>query len=234
MNFAFPALLIVLCSLPGIIFTYAILTFLTNAAGTRRISWPVQITTGTIIALPLHWIFSKVAILFEGLAQFNFSDALLLISNKEGDEVERILKEVGHHAGSVILYFTISIVVSFLLGKLIGGIAVKLFPHFFKNSIWDKAFECGQNEKVSVEAIIERGQGSYVYKGFLSDRNIDEEDVLRGLWLTSPERRPISGDKTSCQNEKSYTIGKPNTHLYLSMKEVQAFSLNVIKLNKNT
>ena len=124
MNFAFPALLIVIYSFPGIIMTNAFLSFrkkVSNTSETRKTPWSVQISLGTFCAIPLHYVyktFLDCINFFDKFPKVDFEGALLLLINRYFYEIQGIIESVSVHSKYVVLYFLTIAFVGWRIGAV--------------------------------------------------------------------------------------------------------------------
>lgn len=229
MNLAFPAALIILYVLPGIAFAKGYILSRRRATGLQAPDWSTLLAYGIAFSLPLHWLWIWLVTKLQLEVVASIRDALLLLIDKSGSESERIVSSIGLNSGHVTLYFLSSIGCAYPLGRMIGGFISALFktPFFFKINKWDDIFSRGS--LLSVAAVVERSSGTFIYVGIYHDRMIDDQGMLRGVWVTSPRRRPLEGDLPNNQHEEVFYNIETDI-LYISMDDVQTCSFSELRL----
>ena len=171
MNFAFPALLIVIYSFPGIIMIRAFLAFhkkVSNTSETRKTPWSVQISLGTFCAIPLHYVyktFLDCINFFDKFPKVDFEGAVLLLVNRYFYEIQGIIESVSVHSKYVVLYFLTIAFVGWVLGAFVGCVG---------------GFFC--REKIQrFQAVVERGNESYLYWGKLDKNSMMQTKISKSF-----------------------------------------------------
>ncbi len=231
MNLAFPALLILLYILPGVVFVRGFQTPASKYRGSGSRDWITQIPIGTILALPIHWVWLQVAgFHFFGYPSPNLSKALLLLTYKEDANLTPIIKNIAHHSEPITLYFCGVNLFAGLCGIVLGAIVVAAG---FQRSRWENLFKAPNGQSVLVSAVVERSSKLYLYVGLFHDRMVDREGNLHGLWLKYPEWRPLEeGDMLNKPNAGNLSPIDANL-LFLAIEKVQTLGFKYLYTFKN-
>lgn len=214
MNLAFPALLILLLVLPGVIFRYA------YARGSWGWSSPVSFRTttdefgyGIVWAVLLHvpWLLG---------AQYLFGyrvdvGALLaLLSGNFGPNnvaYASTVRSLDEHLGEISAYFITLYLGCAGLGRGLHRLIrkfkldVKTEVLRFKNewhyvltgeilSFKDGAAESREIDGVFLSAVVDQGKDSYLYRGIVDDWSFNKDGELDLIRLRLAHRRPLQDD----------------------------------------
>lgn len=219
MNFAFPALLIVLLILPGILFRYSYARGWwgdTSPTSFRAVS--EDLAYSAVFAVGLHFVGLAIASCFGYEANFRALLALLAGNfGPGGEEYERTFASVAAHPIAITAYFT-SLSVSAAAGGLLAHSLVRVLgldrrfrllrfrnewhyiltgevTTFPDNSLWphDPAAEVD----VFLSAVVSHGKDSYLYWGLLSGWSLDSRGELDALHLRFAHRRLLEQDKSA-------------------------------------
>jgi hypothetical protein len=225
MNFAFPALLVLLLVLPGIILRYSYARGpwgWASPTSLRRAS--EELAYGVAFALALHvaWL---SAVRWLGFQPDVGSIFLLLIGNfGEGSQhLDRVLSSTGEHYPGVAGYLVSLYAAAAVAGNL-GHRAVRrlrldhLTKTFRFDNYWyymltgevldfrENAGEGRAVDGVYFSAVVDHASGSYLYRGIVYDFTFDRDGALDTIVLTDAHRRNLVDDR---HDEEPPTPGGP-------------------------
>jgi hypothetical protein len=214
MNLAFPALVILLLVLPGIIYRYA------YARGPWGWASPTSLRTvsdelaySLVVAAVLHaaWL------CLVGLLGYraDVRSLLALLAGNFGHDsrlLEPALHAIADHLGSVALYFLTLYAAAALLGmaghalvrKLALDHRTKVFR--FENEWYylltgevlafhDVDADARDIDGVYLSAVVEHGQASYLYRGIVQDFSFNRSGELDRILLRMSHRRLLARDR---------------------------------------
>ncbi len=194
MNLAFPALLIILCVLPGIIFAAGFWAPIRRKIGFAIGDWSSQLAYGAIFALPIHWLWIQVARAMGFVP--SVAALLTLLADKSSDQIAEALSAVSAHSGEVALYFFSISIFAFFAGKFAGSFttATGLYRFLNTGSQWASVFAKERDSVTVVSAVVDNAGASYLYVGIVRDFQLDERGMLSGMWIVAPKRRLLVAD----------------------------------------
>lgn len=223
MSFAFPALLVFLLVLPGIILRYSYARGpwgWASPTSLRRVS--EELAYGVAFALVLHvvWLVLVRRLGFEPDVDSMF---LLLVGNfGEGQEhLDGVRSSVAGHYPGVAGYLVSLYAAAGVVGNL-GHRAVRrlkldhLTKTFRFDNYWyymltgevldfrENAGEGRSVDGVYFSAVVDHASGSYLYRGIVSDFTFDRDGALDTVVLTDAHRRKLEDDRHE---------GQPSTHV---------------------
>ncbi len=217
MNLAFPALLILLLVLPGIILRYAYLRGLWPNTPYRVTSVTDEVAYGVLWAAVLHLAWASL-LAWCGV-RFDLAAVLMLLTGSYGEGQNRfgqVLDSVALHPYAVAGYFLGLYLASSVLGVL--GYAFVHGGRFggaesrdaFRPD-WHYLFsgECRHNRSqpftaeelnsrfggVFLSSVVSHADGSYLYIGYVSDYFFDRSGNLDRVVLLYARRRKLSQDR---------------------------------------
>lgn len=213
MNLAFPALLVLLLGLPGLIFRYS------YARGNWGWSSPVSFRTisdelayGVVFAVGLHCVWIWVAGWFGYAVDFGAVLALLIGNFGSGSAMyDREVAAVVRHHGAIATYFLTLAAGAWVLGNRLHWAVRRLHLDHrtqilrFKNEwtylLSSEVLEFRENDDpprkvdgVYLSGIVDHGKESYLYRGIVVDWTFDSAGQLDTIILIDAFRRPLSRD----------------------------------------
>jgi len=223
MNFAFPALLVFLLVLPGIVLRYSYARGpwgWASPTSLRRVS--EELAYGVAFALALHvgWLILVRRLGFQPDVDAMF---LLLAGNfGEGSQhLDRVRSSVaGHYAG--VAGYLVSLYAAAAVAGNLGHRAVRRlkldhltktfrFDNYWYYMLTGEVLDFRENagERRSVDgvyfsAVVDHASGSYLYRGIVSDFTFDRDGTLDTVVLTDAHRRKLVDDRQE---------GEPSTHV---------------------
>lgn len=241
MNVAFPALLIFLLILPGLIF---------NSTFYKIENTPltyVPFTSKTIISAVVTLILHTLGLLI--LTYFtnhplNAWPLLTLISGAQGKEYSAVLSSLNM---SQILFFALYLLIiyflAFICGYAVRSLIVKWrwdrlsvfeidspWYYLFKGYDW----EDGNPGGVQIAAILEMGGSCFLYVGILEKFFLNVDGNIDRLVLTNAMRREIKNDKKPNESEtdllkRFYPID--GNYFVLKYSEVKNLNVQFLKID---
>ncbi|MGH7579203.1 MAG: hypothetical protein ACREM9_03460, partial [Gemmatimonadales bacterium] len=214
MNFAFPALLVSLLVLPGIILRYSYARGpwgWASPTSMRRVS--EELAYGVAFALVLHagWL-----CLVRGLGFSPDVEAMVLLLVGDFGEASRRLDRVvasvaGHYTG--IAGYLVSLYAAAAVAGNLGHRAVRrlgldhLTKTFRFDNYWfymltgevldfrENAEERRMVDGVYCSVVVDHASGSYLYRGIVSDFTFDRDGALDTIVLMDAHRRRLTDDR---------------------------------------
>ncbi|MFM9089293.1 MAG: hypothetical protein ACKOPT_14365 [Cyanobium sp.] len=238
MNFAFPALLIFLLALPGILLRMG---YRKGVNGAWKNPFVIQslgdeIAWSSIFAGVLHILWVRGWNHFKGPVDFASAMSLLVATN--GGLVKDAIEKTSRGAGDVVLYFSTLVVFAYSVG--VGAhwlVRSRGLDHRFKMLRFDNPwFYCLSGEFISslppeswiqwrplwwpsgnkeqadvvrVSAVVKHGSDAYIYIGRLVDFEFDRNGQLDRIVLSETSRRQLSMDR---DQRDRYGNANPVTH----------------------
>jgi hypothetical protein len=214
MSFAFPALLVFLLVLPGIILRYSYARGpwgWASPTSLRRVS--EELAYGVAFALVLHalWLVLVRELGFKPDVDSMF---LLLIGNfGEGDRyLEHVLTEVSRAypwvAGYLVSLYGTAAVAGNLGHRAVRRLRLDHHTKTFRfDNYWyymltgevlnfrENASEGRRVDGVYVSAVVDHASGSYLYRGIVSDFTFDRDGRLDTIVLADAHRRRLVDDR---------------------------------------
>jgi hypothetical protein len=214
-NFALPAVALLLFLLPGI---FAVQGFLgrigrkpSDPVGQAGLTWAGLVAL--LIAPVIHLLLAGVLHLFNAPPP-DLHSAIVLLSGHFDDPIEfkRTVDMIVGSAWQVTVYF----LVASILGLVFGSVAQRIvrytqldrtFPAFRFASDWHYLFEgeirddLPRPDFVVVAATVEHAGTAYLYVGVLRHYAVDRQGELARLHMNSVVRRPISEDREPGQEQ---------------------------------
>ena len=214
MNFAFPALLVFLLLLPGIVLRYSYARGpwgWASPTSLRRVS--EELAYGVAFALVLHVVWLAIV---GRLGYQPDVDAMFLLLvgsfGDGGDHLDRVRSSVATHYGGVAGYLVSLYAAAGIAGNL-GHRAVRrlkldhLTKTFRFDNYWyymltgevldfrENAGEGRAVDGVYFSAVVDHASGSYLYRGIVSDFTFDRDGALDTIVLTDAHRRRLVDDR---------------------------------------
>lgn len=259
MSFAFPALLLLLIVLPGVILRYTYLRgFFANS--------PFSITSladeaayGLIGSIFLHFVWASLLALCG--VQFNLSPLVALLIGSYGhDDVyfPLVLDWLTRHPERIIGYFLSLYVLAALLGygahQLVRGRRWdRTFPWLRFRNDWHYLIsgeilqfpEVGREPRevdgVYLSAVVHHGGDSYLYRGIVADYFFDKSGSLDRVLLRLAHRRLLARDREPGEPRSPSTMASANQRYYdiagdffvLRYSEVQTINIEYFALTES-
>jgi len=233
MSFAFPALLVFLLVLPGIILRYSYARGpwgWASPTSMRRVS--EELAYGVAFALALHvvWLLAVRRLGFEPDVDAMF---LLLVGNfgERSEHLGRVLSSVADHYPGVAGYLVSLYATAGLAGNL-GHRAVRrlkldhLTKTFRFDNYWyymltgevldfrENAGEGRAVDGVYFSAVVDHASGSYLYRGIVSDFTFDRDGALDTIVLTDAHRRRLADDREEGEPHVPVGPSEPDERYY--------------------
>lgn len=247
MEFAFSALLLLILILPGFIlqFTYTRGFWRWNSPNVNR-PLTEQIPTGVVYAAVLHLIWASIWANYEPI---NLKVLImLLIGNYGNDEehLEIILKSITDYPYHIAFYFLSLYLLSAILGYIGHSIVRKkkldLKTRFFRfNNEWFYSLRGevaefnetpdidGQVDGVMLTTVVHHGEKvNYLYRGFVYDFFFDKEGNLDRVVLMYADRRDLSNDKTSDEDDSDRFYEIVGNYFIIRYSEMTTINLYYI------
>jgi hypothetical protein len=215
-NFALPAITLLLLLLPGILAVQGFLGRIgrktSDPAGQAGITWALLVAL--LIAPLIHLVLNAVLHVF-GAPPPDLRAIFVLLSGQFGDngEFSRTLGALIGSPWQVTSYFLLAS----LLGLVIGWVAQRLvrstqldrtFSAFRFASDWHYLFageirsDLPKPDFVVVSVTVEHGGQTYLYVGALRHYAVDRQGELARLHMNSVVRRPIGLDRRQGQEQQ--------------------------------
>jgi hypothetical protein len=214
MSFAFPALLVSLLVLPGIILRYSYARGpwgWASPTSLRRVS--EELAYGVTFALVLHaaWL-----LLVRGLGFQPDVEAMVLLLVGNFGEGSRYLDRVvaalsGHYtgvAGYLVSLYSASAVAGNLGHRAVRRLKLDHSTKTFRfDNYWyymltgevldfrENASEVRRVDGVYLSAVVDHASGSYLYRGIVSDFTFDRDGALDTIVLADAHRRRLVDDR---------------------------------------
>jgi hypothetical protein len=215
-NFALPAITLLLLLLPGILAVQGFLGRIgrktTDPVGQAGLTWAGLVAL--LIAPVIHLLLTGVLHVL-GASPPDLHATLVLLSGRFDDtgEFGRAIDAVIGSAWQVTAYF----LGASLLGLTVGAMAQRIvrymqldrtFPAFRFASDWHYLFEgeirndLPRPDFVVVAATVEHAGTAYLYVGVLRHYAVDRQGELARLHMNSVVRRPLGGDRAPGQAQQ--------------------------------
>ncbi len=236
MNIAFPALLIFLLILPGLIFNSAF--YKIEDTPLAYVPFTNKTIISTVVTVILHMIGLVVVVSFVH-SSLNKWPLLILISGVQDKEYSAAITSLTTHQ---LFFFAIYLLVVYLLAYLCGYLLRFLIIRFE----WDKysifeidspwyylfkgyEWEDGKPNGVQIAAIMEMGGKCHLYIGILKKFFFNGDGNIDRLVLTSAMRREIENDKNFDEEPESSLTKRfyPIDGDYFVLKYSEIKNLNV-------
>ncbi|MEJ0038488.1 MAG: hypothetical protein WDO68_20825 [Gammaproteobacteria bacterium] len=216
MNFALPAITLLLLLLPGILAVQGFLGRIgrktSDPVGQAGLTWAGLVAL--LIAPVIHLLLTSALHVF-GAPPPDLHATLVLLSGRFDDQTEfqRAIGAVIGSAWPVTAYF----LAASLLGLIFGSIAQRVvrhlqldrtFPAFRFASDWHYLFEgeirsdLPRPDFVVVAVTVEHAGTAYLYVGVLRHYAVDRQGELARLHMNSVVRRPIAEDRAPGQQQQ--------------------------------
>jgi hypothetical protein len=215
-NFALPAITLLLLLLPGILAVQGFLGRIgrktSDPVGQAGLTWAGLVAL--LIAPVIHLLLISVLHLFNASPP-DLHATLVLLSGRFDDEAEfrRAIDAVIGSSWRVTAYFLLASLLGLVLGSITQRVVryLKLdrtFPAFRFASDWHYLFEgeirsnLPRPDFVVVAATVEHAGTSYLYVGVLRHYTVDRQGELARLHMNSVVRRPIGEDRAPGQAQQ--------------------------------
>lgn len=233
MNLAFPALLVLLLVLPGLIFRYS------YARGAWGWSNPIsfrsvsdELAYGVVFAVGLHGVWTLLAGRVGYAVDFGAVLALLLGNFGQGNAMyEREVVSVTRHPGAIASYFLSLCGGAWLLGNRLhwavrkAGLDHRTRILRFKNEWYYLlsgevlAFHDSDDAErdisgVYLPAVVDHAKASYLYRGIVADWTFDKDGQLDTISLRLAHRRLLDADLQRDAGREPGADVKPDDRYY--------------------
>ena len=232
MNFAFPALLVFLLVLPGIILRYSYARGpwgWASPTSMRRVS--EELAYGVAFALVLHAVWLAV-VRWLGFQPDVESMVLLLVGDfGDGGDLDRVVDSVAGHYPGVAGYLVSLYAASAVAGN-VGHRAVRRLKldHLTKTFRFDNYWfymltgevldfrENGEEGRVVdgvyCSAVVDHASDSYLYRGIVSDFTFDRDGALDTIVLMDAHRRRLTDDRDEEEPRAHVGPSEPDERYY--------------------
>jgi hypothetical protein len=233
MNFAFPALLVFLLVLPGIILRYSYARGpwgWASPTSMRRVS--EELAFGVAFALVLHaaWLVLVRRLGFEP----DVEAIVLLLAGNFGEgsvHLDRVLSSVAGHYPGVTAYLVSLYVAAGIAGNLGHRVVRRLkLDHLTKtfrfDNYWfymltgevldfrENAEESRAVDGVYCSAVVDHASDSYLYRGIVSDFTFDRDGALDTIVLMDAHRRRLVDDRPDEEPRPPVGPSEPDERYY--------------------
>jgi hypothetical protein len=214
-NFALPAITLLLLLLPGILAVQGFLGRIgrktSDPVGQAGLTWAGLVAL--LIAPVIHLLLGAVLHLIHAPPPDLHAVLVLLSGQFDGDQFSRTVNAVIGHPWQITLYFA----TASLLGLVVGWMAQRFvrstqldrtFSAFRFASDWHYLFEgeirsdLPRPEFVVVAATVEHAGQAYLYVGVLRHYAVDRQGDLARLHMYNVVRRPIGEDRPPGQQQQ--------------------------------
>lgn len=233
MNLAFPALLVLLLVLPGLIFRYS------YARGDWGWSNPIsfrsvsdELAYGVVLAVGLHCLWASLTGWFGYAIDFGAVLALLLGNFGQGPTMyERAVASATRYPGAIATYFLTLCTGGWLLGnRLHWAVRITRMDRRtrvlrFKNewyyllsgevlSFHDTDDAERDVSGVYLSAVVDHAKASYLYRGIVADWTFDKDGQLDTISLRLAHRRLLESDLRQDEPREPGVEVKPDSRYY--------------------
>ena len=256
MNIAFPALLILLLVLPGVIVRYAYLRGTFANSPFRFSSLTDEIAYGVLWAFLLHVVWGCVVSLLGGRIDLESALSLLLGSfDKDQSRFTPAVRSLTDHPIRIALYFGGLYLASFLAGMgahiLVRKERLDLqyrwlrfsneWHYLLSGEVLRFADNPDQTEDtvlgVYLSAVLKQGDKTYLYRGIVGDYFFTKTGELDRIVLREVQRREMEQDRKSgdprldpAEDPRYYTI--EGNGFVLKYAEIETLNLEYILIRE--
>ncbi len=233
MNFAFPALLVFLLVLPGIILRYSYARGpwgWASPTSLRRVS--EELAYGVAFALVLHAIWLAL------VRRLGFDPdvgamVLLLVGNfgDGSEQLDRVVTAVAGHYTGIAAYLVSLYAASAVVGNLGHRVVRRLrldhrtktfrFDNYWYYMLTGEVLDFRENagegravDGVYVSAVVDHSSGSYLYRGIVTDFTFDRDGALDTIVLTDAHRRRLVDDREEGEPRALVGPSEPDERYY--------------------
>ena len=251
MDFALPAVILILIFSPGAVFWY----FFTRQENVSLDSSPLAklFLAGLLLSTVLHSVWLTVGYCFGYL--FKLKIMLMLLGDFDS-HVSEISASLESNYKSIIFYWLTLLPASVALGRFLRRTIEKkqwdrgeswINEALRLDSTWHYLFSGGtskpksESDKIDailIAAIVEFDGKPYLYRGFLNEYVLKDGNTLDRLIIEAPQRRPLGLDKESEDQDddsRFYTIdGDYFVLRYDEIKTLNVYYIDVLNGEKTT
>ncbi|ATC84171.1 MULTISPECIES: hypothetical protein [Pseudoalteromonas] len=200
MNIAFPAFFILVLIIPGFIFQNSY-EKVENTSIEKK-PFDVSSSLAFFYALILHIFLIYLLVPLFG-NEINYEICLKLLTGSKSVS-ESDLKIVSASIPKIILYFSSSFLLAYILGKIFQKLIFHFNPYKSSRYAFDtpwyyeltgKLSETQNAELIKLSCLVESKNISFLYYGVLEDFYLDSSGQLDRVVLSDAMRRPIELDK---------------------------------------
>ena len=240
MNIAFPALLIFLLVLPGLIFNFAFYK-IDNTALTY-IPFTNKTVISSVVTIILHAV-GLLVITHVVHHSLHINALLILISGTHDAEYSAVITSL---TSSYLLFSAVYLLVIYLIAYLCGYFLRSLigrwewdrYSFFEIDSPWYYLFkgyewQDGQSAGVRIAATLEMSGECYLYVGILEKFFLNGGGNIDRLVLTNAMRRKISNDKKNGETDllkRFYPID--GDYFVLKYSEIKNLNVQFLKIDR--
>ena len=212
MNIAFPAFFILVLIIPGFIFQNSY-EKVENTSIEKK-PFDVSSSLAFFYALILHTFLIYILVPLLG-NEINYEICLKLLTGSKSVSASD-LEIVSASIPKIILYFSSSFLLAYILGKIFQKLIFHFNPYKSSRYAFDtpwyyeltgKLSETQDAELIKLSCLVESKNVSFLYYGVLEDFYLDSSGQLDRVVLSDAMRRPIESDKSS-------STASPTTRFY--------------------
>ena len=216
MNVAFPAFLIFLLILPGIIFRFSYARGpwgWNNPTSFRRLS--DELGYSIILAFLLHWLWIDGVVRLAGF-QVHFEALLVLLTGALDPNDDGIVQSVAQYPRAVALYFFSLFAAAGVLGLFAHWVVRKkrldLQWSFFRfrnewyylltgeaSAFMDLGVDADAIAAVYASAVVQQGGDGILYRGIVADFSYDDAGNLDRVMLLNAQHRTLNADRDQAE-----------------------------------
>jgi hypothetical protein len=233
MNFAFPALLVFLLVLPGIILRYSYARGpwgWASPTSMRRVS--EELAYGVAFALVLHTVWLALARRL-GFEPDVAAMVLMLLGNfgQESQYLGRVLDSVAGYypgiAGYLVSLYSAAAVAGNLGHRAVRRLGLDHLTKTFRfDNYWfymltgevldfrENAEDGREVDGVYCSAVVDHASGSYLYRGIVSDFTFDRDGALDTIVLMDAHRRQLTDDRAEDEPRPPVGPAAPDERYY--------------------
>lgn len=211
MNIAFPALVVFVLLMPGVVFRSAYFKGFWKTPF-RLGTWAEEIGYGVPYAFAFHAALCLAIKVLDWLPEPNYRVlSMLLLGNfgKDSNALPEVIESISTSTGWIASYFILANLLAWVLGKLAWKVVTDLrldvrYSQFFQfENEWyyklrsvDSSGELGISGERVVEAaiVLEQGKEAHIYKGIVEDWSFTKTGELEMLYLSGVRRRKLDAD----------------------------------------
>jgi hypothetical protein len=233
MNFAFPALLVFLLVLPGIILRYSYARGpwgWASPTSMRRVS--EELAYGVTFALVLHAVWLAIVRRLGFQPDVEAMVLMLLGNFGEGSEhLDRVLDSVAGYypgiAGYLVSLYSAAGVAGNLGHRAVRRLRLDHLTKIFRfDNYWfymltgevldfrENAEDGREVDGVYCSAVVDHASGSYLYRGIVSDFTFDRDGTLDTIVLMDAHRRELTDDRAEGEPRPPMGPAAPDERYY--------------------
>jgi hypothetical protein len=216
-NFALPAITLLLLLLPGILAVQGFLGKIgrktSDPVGQTGVTW--ALLAAILVAPIIHLALSGVLVALRIGLPPDLHAIFVFLSGEFADKADfsRTIDSVIANPWHIALYFPLAAILGLLIGRLaqylvrsaqldrrIGPLHFASDWHYLLSG--EIRTDVPAPDAVVVAATVEHGGEAYLYVGYLRDYAVDRDGELKRLHLNSVVRRPMAADRPPGQKQQ--------------------------------